>query len=64
MTLSDAKVAQDCKPGKGAETCRYLAVASGWRCMKLNERVRSYIDDRVAQGTMNARGDNCEGVPE
>jgi hypothetical protein len=50
-----------CKPGK-AECCRYLcADGDGWVCAKLTS-IGSIIDERVAAGTMNATGDNCEGI--
>lgn len=42
--------------------CRYLSMApTGWACQKLSS-LRPLIDARVAEGSMNAVGDNCEGV--
>lgn len=50
-----------CKIGQGAECCRYLVCgAKGFECVKHTE-MRTYLDNRVATQTMNARGDNCEG---
>jgi hypothetical protein len=50
-----------CKLGHGEETCRYLAMsANGWSCEKLGP-MRAYLDNRVKNGSIRARGDNCEG---
>lgn len=51
-----------CAIGKGAACCRYLTMSpKGWECAKHSE-LATMLDDRVAAGTINARGDNCEGV--
>jgi hypothetical protein len=50
-----------CRPGAGADTCRYLTVAEGWSCAKWTS-MHAMIDDRVAAGTMGAQGDNCPGI--
>jgi hypothetical protein len=34
--------------------------ADGWHCAK-NTPLRRLLDERVAAGAINARGDNCEG---
>lgn len=61
--ITKDKVEADCRMGRGAETCRYLAVGGeGFLCMKHVAETAAYIDSRVAAGTMGARGDNCEGV--
>lgn len=50
-----------CLIGKGAQTCRYLAVADdGWSCLK-RTALKEYLDRRVAEGKMIARADNCSG---
>lgn len=57
----DGHVKAVCQPGQGAQTCRYLTMApGGWSCEKLSA-LRNLLDWRVAEGTMIARGDNCEG---
>ncbi|MFO1150965.1 MAG: hypothetical protein U1E62_21530 [Alsobacter sp.] len=57
----DAYVISTCQPGKGERTCRYLCgSATGWSCEKLTE-LREHIDRRMALGSMNATGDNCDG---
>lgn len=53
-----------CKPGRGAETCRYLGMgAGGWRCLKFTT-LREYIDNRAASGSLKAMGDNCPGLSD
>jgi hypothetical protein len=52
-----------CKAKQGAACCRYLTLGGdpvGWSCAK-HSWLRSFIDNRVALGTMKARGDNCPG---
>ncbi len=50
-----------CKIGQGAACCRYLTMgADGWSCEKTSS-LKALLDARVATGTINARGDNCEG---
>lgn len=51
-----------CKIGQGANCCRYLTMsANGWCCEK-NTDLRALLDRRVAEETITARGDNCEGM--
>jgi hypothetical protein len=51
-----------CKLGSGPACCRFLALEPrGFCCLKLTA-LRPIIDKRVAAGTFNAKGDNCEGV--
>lgn len=50
-----------CLIGQGEKCCRYLAMSPhGWSCEKLTP-ARFVLDDRVAAGSMYARGDNCDG---
>lgn len=59
--LTEDHVMATCKPGAGAATCRYLAMgAGGWSCEK-HSSLAAALDRRVEEGTINARGDNCEG---
>jgi hypothetical protein len=59
--IDNACVDSVCKLGQGKDCCRYLARdAQGFKCLKLTE-LRYHLDERVKRGTMNARGDNCEG---
>ncbi len=55
-----------CRPGQGAQTCRYLSIGPGrdgvrYGCEKATS-VRQTIDQRIKEGTMNSRGDNCRGI--
>ena len=60
--LSEQEVLGVCGLGRGEVCCRFLLRGpEGWGCAKLTE-LREYIDDQVARGEFNARGDNCEGV--
>ena len=53
-----------CKVGQGVESCRYLAGGiRGLECMK-NTSLAKSLDNRVEEGTMNARGDNCDGCKD
>lgn len=52
-----------CKPGKKESTCRYLgANQSGHVCLKKVPDMRLIIEERFAAGTLNAKGDNCQGL--
>lgn len=61
LTHSDRHHVWDyCKPGRMAETCRYLLMGpKGWECGKTDPSMKILIDSRVE--SMNAQGDNCEG---
>lgn len=57
-------IKQVCKFGQRANCCRYLVLrgaGAGWHCAKLTT-LRKLLDDRVANGEMQARGDHCPGV--
>jgi hypothetical protein len=63
MALSEHTADTVCLRGKGEKCCRYLGMGpGGLRCMKLDPSLKALLDARVAQGTMGAKGDNCEGV--
>lgn len=53
-------LANVCRFGEGAATCRYLTMGDGFRCGKSSPPVRASIDARAA--TMTAQGDNCDGL--
>lgn len=51
-----------CKAGSCSNCCAYLAVSTeGFCCAKEVAALKNVIDSRVAAGTMNAKGDNCQG---
>lgn len=53
-----------CKLGCGEEVCAYLALTSdGWTCLKTTS-MRGLVDQRLRNGEMTAKGDNCEGVSD
>lgn len=58
-------VAETCRPGTGAGSCRYLTGdlggELGLRCARLEPVLATVIDQRVADGTFVARGVNCAG---
>jgi hypothetical protein len=62
MALSEKQVTEVCKMGRDKETYSYLAIGNGFICAKKNPGVKALIDQRRAQGTMTAMGDNCEGI--
>ncbi len=56
-------VGKVCRIGQGHECCRYLMMGTkGFECAKVAEiGVKALLDQRVAEETMTARGDNCDG---
>lgn len=50
-----------CKMGQKQDCCRYLAMSVGGYSCEKHSLLKSYIDRRVMNGGMGARGDNCEG---
>ena len=47
---------------RSKKTCRYLCLtALGFICAKKTP-MKVQLDDRVKNNTMNAQGDNCEGL--
>lgn len=53
-----------CKLGQGEAVCAFVgAGADGFSCMK-GSAVDATIRQRIASGSMNAKGDNCSGPPE
>jgi hypothetical protein len=59
--MTEEKIKTVCRPGNGESTCRYLAFCYGFQCMKLKPGWKEMLDKRVADETIVARGDNCEG---
>ncbi len=58
--MEDNFVREVCKLGT-SQCCRYLICgAEGFICAKLT-LMKTILDIRVANGEMNAVGDNCEG---
>ncbi len=53
-----------CKFGKGQETCSFLGISGdGLRCLK-GSSFESAIKQRLQEGSMSAKGDNCSGPPD
>jgi hypothetical protein len=50
-----------CKIGQGHDCCRFLTMGRDFECAK-HTSLRTLLDNRVAERSMTARGDNCEGV--
>ncbi|MCZ7405025.1 MAG: hypothetical protein O8C67_08855 [Candidatus Methanoperedens sp.] len=60
LIKDDNHVKSVCKPGRLAETCRYLLMGPhGWECGKTDLATKMLIDSRV--GCITAKADNCEG---
>ena len=54
-------VKETCKIGQGNNCCAFLVMGSaGFECAK-GTPSQQIIDLRLAEGTMNAQGDNCGG---
>ncbi len=62
MSIIESKHAKEiCKVGQGEECCAFLMMgANGFECAK-GTRAHAIINLRLAEGTMNAKGDNCDG---
>lgn len=53
-----------CLIGKRALCCRFLVgLPSGFACAKLDFELSMAINERYAEGSMTAKGDNCPGFP-
>ncbi len=62
--IDDKDITEVCKLGQGEECCAYLILgSSGAKCAK-GTMLAYNIELRLANGTMNAKGDNCEGMIE
>jgi len=63
-TIHKEHVVNVCKLGCGEEVCAYLALTGdGWACLKVTS-MRGLIDQRVRDGEMVAKGNNCEGISD
>src|SRR5262245_26451117 len=52
-----------CKIGQGHETCRYVTMyKTGWKCGKVDPKVRALLDEPTRRARFIAQGDNCDGV--
>jgi hypothetical protein len=62
MPLPKEYVEEVCKPGQNENTCAFLLIApGGWDCAKSNSGFIKIINDRLAEGSFNAKSDNCPG---
>ena len=62
MINTSTHVVKVCRPGHGAETCRYLTMdAEGWACARGNDKLEGYIEEQMTRGRMTAVGVNCSG---
>lgn len=57
-----------CKSGQSAATCAFLSAGGGsgevsFKCAK-DSMIEVNIRQRLAEGTMGAKGDNCSGPPD
>lgn len=57
--LTERHVMSVCRPGAGAETCRYLTMGPGGWCCEHVTALKQTIDFRVEQ--MTAKAVNCDG---
>lgn len=59
---ADAHIRDVCKHGGGEAACRYLVIIGGKpKCGKYGP-ARDLIERRVAENSMIAKGDNCDGI--
>ena len=62
MNIIDVDYTKEtCKIGQGDECCAFLVMgANGFECAK-GTSTQNAIELRLAEGAMNAKGDNCDG---
>ena len=62
--ISNDHVKKVCQPGT-ASCCTYLTMRDGWTCAKAIglEGIKALLDQRRAEKTIRAMGDNCSGPP-
>lgn len=61
MKIDDKYLKEVCQLGT-EKCCAYLVCgAKGFECAKNDPSIKPIIEQRLAQGTMRATGDNCEG---
>ena len=61
-SIPDDTLESLCKIGTGKTTCAFIGGGvNGFECMK-GTSLESYIRQRVADETIGARGDNCQGA--
>lgn len=62
--IPTAHVTETCRIGHKSATCRYLGAGPGGFCCLKHSEFKDLLDQRVANNTMKAQGDNCEGFKE
>ena len=61
LELTEEHVEGVCQRGQGEATCSFLSIGpGGFQCAK-DTALEGVIRQRLAAGTMSAKGDNCEG---
>jgi len=60
MPFTPRHVKEVCKLGQGGTTCAFIMMGGDVQCAK-GTGIEDSIRERLAQGTMNAKGDNCDG---
>jgi hypothetical protein len=62
--IPQEKLAQLCLMNNGDKTCRYIMMGEeGYVCVK-NSKLQQFIDERVSEDKMIAKGDNCKGIQD
>jgi hypothetical protein len=60
--IEEERVTNICKRGQGAATCAFLCVMPSFACAKYSN-IEDIIRQRLQEGSMSARSDNCSGPP-
>ncbi|MFA5107318.1 MAG: hypothetical protein WC497_03250 [Patescibacteria group bacterium] len=61
LELTAEHIEKTCQPGQGETTCGFLSMGpGGFQCAK-GTALEGVIKQRLAAGTISAKGDNCEG---
>ena len=62
--LTEQTLKEVCKLGHGVKCCAFICCGpDGFECLK-GTSLEAAIRQRLAAGTMNAQGDNCDGIQE
>ena len=62
--ITKEKLANICLMNNDDKTCRYIMMGEdGYVCVK-NSKLQQFIDRRVSEDKMIAKGNNCEGIQD
>lgn len=64
LVIQKLYVKETCKLGQGSDCCAYLVMGTeGFECVK-GTTLAYQIELNLAEGSWNAKGDNCAGLSD